>query len=60
MRAIDPIEAYPDPIPENLKQLFFQGVDPPNLLADYNAIGFNVDHCLGVFKQKELMRHTVE
>jgi len=29
-----------------LKELFFPGVDPPDIVEDYNVLGFDADHCL--------------
>ena len=35
-----------DPIPESIKKYFFTGVEMPNFTKDYDAIGFDADHCL--------------
>ena len=35
-----------DPIPESIKKFFFTGVEMPNFTRDYDAIGFDADHCL--------------
>lgn len=35
-----------DPIPASVKKYFFEGVDMPNYSRDYDAIGFDADHCL--------------
>jgi hypothetical protein len=44
-----------DTIPAEVKQHFFQGVQPPNLLTDYDAIGFDADHCLVKYNVRELV-----
>ena len=37
-----------DTIPKSLKKYFFTAKQMPNIL-DYDAIGFDVDHCLAKF-----------
>ena len=36
---------FKDTIPAEVKKYFFQNKTPPNLLNDYDAIGFDADHC---------------
>ena len=35
-----------DTIPAELKQHFFKDRTPPNLIEDYDVIGFDADHCI--------------
>jgi hypothetical protein len=35
-------------------------VKPPNLLEDYDAIGFDADHCLVKYNNRELVRFLVQ
>lgn len=49
-----------DTIPSEVKQNFFKDVKKPNLLKDYDAIGFDADHCLVKYNVKELVRFLVE
>ncbi len=32
-------------IPPEIKRHFFQSASPPNLLTDYDVIGFDADNC---------------
>jgi len=41
-----------DPIPAKIKEHFFTGVEPPNLSRDYDAIGFDADHCFVKYNVK--------
>lgn len=43
---IDQEFAQNDPIPPHIKKFFFQGKSPPDILQDYDVLGFDVDHCL--------------
>ena len=49
-----------DTIPAEVKQYFFQGVQPPNLLTDYDAIGFDADHCMVKYNVKELVSFLIK
>ena len=40
------IEPILDPIPPHLKKFFFSTKAPPNLLQEYDVLGFDADHCL--------------
>lgn len=40
------LNSYLDPIPPEVKQYFFKDRQPPNLLTDYDVLGFDADHCL--------------
>jgi hypothetical protein len=55
-RPVGPV----DTIPVGLKQHYFRDKHPPNLVTDYDAVGFSVDHCLVKFNIKELTKLTVE
>lgn len=48
-----------DPIPPSMKEHYFQGLKMPNLSEDYDAIGFNVDHCLATYNIKEMARTII-
>ena len=48
-----------DSIPPSLKAHFFKDVAPPNLSKDYDAIGFDADHCLVKYNVKELTKLLV-
>ena len=41
-----------DPIPKSIKELFFKDKHPPNLSQDYDAIGFDADHCMVKYNVK--------
>ena len=38
-----------DPIPPSVKEHFYKDVEMPNLTKDYDAIGFDADHCLALY-----------
>ena len=42
-----------DTIPPEIKQCYFTDRVKPNLLEDYDVIGFDVDHCLVKYNVKE-------
>jgi hypothetical protein len=48
-----------DTIPESLKPYFFSGKSVPNLL-EYDAIGFDVDHCFVKYNVQELASYLVQ
>jgi hypothetical protein len=53
-----PAEAKPpivDPIPERLKPMFFANQLPPDILKDYDCIGFDADHCIIKYKTAEML-----
>ena len=43
-----------DPIPESIKKFFFTGIEMPNFSRDYDAIGFDADHCLVKYNIKSV------
>jgi hypothetical protein len=43
-----------------LKHHYFTDRNPPDLVADYDVVGFSVDHCLAKFNVKELTKLIVE
>ena len=51
MRIIKHYKDHPekDPMPKDVKQVFFPHEVPPDLLREYDVIGFAVDHCLVKF-----------
>jgi len=49
-----------DPIPQSIKDIFFKGVQPPNLSKDYDAIGFDADHCLVKYNVKAVVTHLIK
>ena len=50
---------FKDTIPAEVKQYFYQGVEPPNLL-DYDAIGFDADHCFVKYHNRELVSFLIK
>lgn len=44
----------------SLKPYFFTEKSQPDLLKDYDVIGFDVEHCLVKFKVDTLCRHIVK
>lgn len=49
-----------DTIPKEVKEHFFKDREMPNLLKDYDVIGFDADHCVVKYEVKELVRFLVE
>ena len=49
-----------DTIPAEIKKHFFQDRQPPNLLTDYDAVGFDADHCMVKYNIKELVSFLVQ
>jgi hypothetical protein len=39
--------------------LFYDGREAPNMLADYDAIGFDADHCLVQYDEQKFSEHIV-
>jgi hypothetical protein len=48
-----------DTIPAEVKKHFFQGVSPPDLLKDYDVIGFDADHCIVKYHNRELVSFLI-
>ena len=48
-----------DPIPPSIKQHFYTSITPPNLTTDYDAIGFDADHCFVKYKVTNLLKLLV-
>jgi hypothetical protein len=48
-----------DTIPPEVKRHFFQGVEPPNLLRDYDVIGFDADHCMVKYNNVDLVKFLI-
>lgn len=42
-----------DPIPASVKKHFFTDQAPPNYTKDYDAIGFDADHCFVKYRIRE-------
>jgi hypothetical protein len=49
-----------DTIPPWLKEYFFQDKKKPNLMTDYDVIGFDMDNCIASYKVLELTKHLVK
>ena len=49
-----------DTIPKEVKKHFFKDKEPPSLLSDYHAIGFDLEHSLVKFNLKEMTKLIVE
>lgn len=43
-----------------MKKHFFTSMQPPNLLTDYDAVGFDADHCLVKYNNVELVKFLVK
>jgi hypothetical protein len=41
-----------------MKDHYFKGKMPPNLMKDYDCIGFDVDHCMVKYNVVDYIRHT--
>jgi 5' nucleotidase family len=48
-----------DTIPAEIKKYFFQDRSQPNLFTDYDAIGFDADHCIVKYNTRELAEFLV-
>jgi hypothetical protein len=48
-----------DPFPAVLKPCFFFDQNMPSLISDYDAIGFEIDHCLVKYNNSMLTADTV-
>ena len=46
-------------IPKALKQMYFPNKSPPDLIKDYDAIGFSIDSCFVEYHEKELICHVI-
>jgi hypothetical protein len=46
----------PDPIPEEIKDKYYKSRRLPNMLDDYDVIGFSVEHSLVKFNVRELTK----
>ena len=44
-----------DTVPEQLKSFFFSNRKPPEILQEYDCIGFDADHCVIKYKTKEML-----
>jgi hypothetical protein len=49
-----PNKCLKDPIPPEVKKHLFHGVDPPSLLSDYDAVGFDMDHSVVKYNVREM------
>ena len=49
-----------DTIPEELSQYLYEDKAVPNLLADYDVLGFVAENCLVKFNQRELYRIVIK
>jgi len=47
-----------DTIPADLKRYIFTDKSKPNLLTDYDVLGFDADHCIVKYNVRELMIHV--
>ena len=52
-------QAIKDTIPPAIKAHFFQDKQPPNLISDYDVIGFDADHCVVKYNVKELVSYLI-
>ena len=49
-----------DTIPPSLKKFFYSDKDMPNFTKDYDAIGFDADHCFVKYNIKEITKLLVK
>lgn len=56
----DGLPPFKDTIPQEIKKYFFKDIQPPNLLTDYDAIGFDADHCIVKYNNVELVSFLVK
>jgi hypothetical protein len=50
----------PDTIPESVKGIVFHNIEPPNLLTDYDVLGFEADNCLVKYDTLSLVKTFVQ
>ena len=55
MRKLTKAKTIADSIPKSLKEYFYCDKVKPNLLQDYDAIGFDTDHCLVKYNIKPMV-----
>ncbi len=55
-----PNEGLIDTVPNDIKQYFFTNKSMPNLIKDYDVLGFDADHCIVKYNVKNLMTHVCE
>ena len=48
-----------DTIPASVKKYFFDGKEMPNFSKDYDAIGFDADHCFVKYNIQEITRMLI-
>mmetsp|Transcript_1328 Transcript_1328/g.1717 ORF Transcript_1328/g.1717 Transcript_1328/m.1717 type:complete len:85 (+) Transcript_1328:14-268(+) len=49
-----------DPIPQSVKDIFFKGKTVPNLSKDYDAVGFDADHCFVKYDIQAVTKLIIE
>lgn len=49
-----------DTIPPEIKRHFFTDVPQPNLLKDYDAVGFDADHCIVKYNVRDLVKFLIK
>ena len=49
-----------DTVPQTIKSFFWNEKDPPNLMADYDAIGFDMENCFIKYHTYEMVRMLVK
>jgi hypothetical protein len=49
---------FKDTVPAYLKRYIFTDKSKPNLLTDYDVLGFDADHCVVKYNVRELMIHV--
>ena len=45
-----------DTIPEKVKSAFFADKDKPDLLKDYDVLGFDVDYCIARYNDANMLK----
>lgn len=49
-----------DTIPPEVKQLYFKDTQMPNLLKDYDVLGFDADHCLVKYNVQPIVEMLID
>ena len=49
-----------DTIPQDLKKLYFPNKIMPNLIRDYDAVGFSIDSCFVKYNEPEMTKLVVK
>jgi len=59
MEGANKKSAKVDTIPPSLKKHFYTDKSPPNFTKDFDAVGFDADHCLVKYNVQEVTKLLV-